>query len=104
MSVAIGLVVVLGVSGGAIFCVDSLDAFNVVNLDLSLVMDHRNLVFLIRDVKLWLWSLQIKLIEQSANNVAYLMAKHAVSSWLAFRKWYSPSSDLLLVIQQDLAF
>ncbi|MED6221328.1 hypothetical protein PIB30_053366, partial [Stylosanthes scabra] len=62
---------------------DSLDAFNLVNLDLSLVMDHRNLPSEIKD--------------------ADLMAKHVASFQLAFREWPSPSSDLLLVIQQDLA-
>ncbi|MED6121241.1 hypothetical protein PIB30_028069 [Stylosanthes scabra] len=82
---------------------DSLDAFNLVNLDLSLVMDHRDLVSQIKDVELWPWSLQIKLIQRSANNAADLMAKHAASSQLVFREWPSPSSDLLLVIQQDLA-
>ncbi|MED6155901.1 hypothetical protein PIB30_009676 [Stylosanthes scabra] len=77
------------------------DAYNLLNFDASLVMEHTDLVSKIKDIELWSWSFRIKLIQRMVNSAADFLAKQAASSRLVYTEWGSPLADLLLVIQQD---
>ncbi|MED6217423.1 hypothetical protein PIB30_017483 [Stylosanthes scabra] len=82
---------------------DCLDALQLIQLESSPSTVEHELVCKIKDILIRNWSVELSIIQQSANTVADYMARCAFSSQHEYKEWLSPSVDILARVQHDIA-
>ncbi|MED6114042.1 hypothetical protein PIB30_076485 [Stylosanthes scabra] len=82
---------------------DCLDALQLIQLDYSPSTVEHDLVSKIKENLLQNWSVQLSLIQRSANSVADYMARFASTTQHGYREWSTPSHEIHDRVQHDLA-
>ncbi|MED6121691.1 hypothetical protein PIB30_032570 [Stylosanthes scabra] len=82
---------------------DCLDAFLATRMmDPSKCDANRDLLSKIFEVIYWKWNAEIILIQRTANRVADMLARQAVTDQMTYTEWFLPPNPVLSVIQDDM--